>query len=168
MSLRLILTRHAKSDWTDPMMDDHDRPLNKRGRKSASAIGTWLAEQGYRPDLALVSTAARTRETWARIMPAFASPPAVAFDDMLYHAEPDALISAVRGAEAPTVMIVGHNPGMAFFARALLAAPPNDAVFDRYPTAATSVIDFAADDWAEVTWGAGRLAGLVFAQALLA
>ena len=46
---RLILTRHAKSAWDDPSMDDHDRPLNDRGRRSARALGDWLASRGYDP-----------------------------------------------------------------------------------------------------------------------
>lgn len=158
MTLRLILTRHAKSDWSDTMMDDHDRPLNKRGRKSATAIGDWLAAGDFLPDIALVSTAARTRETWTRIAKAFRKPVPTSFRDDLYHAEPDAMITLLRGAAGVgTVMMVGHNPGASFFARALLAAPPNDARFDRYPTGATAVMDFEIDDWTELTWGTGQL-----------
>ena len=71
MTLRLILTRHAKSSWASPTMDDHARPLNRRGESSAKAIGAWLAAQGYVPELALVSSATRTRETWALIAEAF-------------------------------------------------------------------------------------------------
>ena len=64
---RLILTRHAKSDWDDPMLDDHDRPLNKRGQRSAAELGEWLHSRGYEPDEVLCSTALRTRETWAPV-----------------------------------------------------------------------------------------------------
>ena len=59
---RLILVRHAKSDWSLGMAD-HDRPLNVRGRASAAAIGRWLREKNLRPDQVLCSTATRTRET---------------------------------------------------------------------------------------------------------
>ncbi|GKY89185.1 SixA phosphatase family protein [Sinisalibacter aestuarii] len=167
MTLRLILTRHAKSDWADPLMDDHDRPLNKRGRKSATAIGAWLAARGVVPDIAFVSSAERTRETWARIARGFDKRVPTAFRDDLYHAEPDAMINALRGASGGTVMMVGHNPGAAFFARALLAQPPADARFDRYPTGATAVMEFEIDEWPALTWGTGVLTGLVFARDLV-
>ncbi|MBL4558811.1 MAG: histidine phosphatase family protein [Rhodobacteraceae bacterium] len=63
--------RHAKSDWGDPTRADHDRPLNRRGRRAAPLIGRWLAAQGAIPDAVLTSSARRTRETWDRMAPAF-------------------------------------------------------------------------------------------------
>ena len=51
MTLRLILTRHAKSSWDDPLMSDHDRPLNERGKAAAADLGNWLASRGYVPDV---------------------------------------------------------------------------------------------------------------------
>ena len=64
---RLILTRHAKSAWDDPALDDHDRPLNGRGRRAARELGDWLASRGYLPEEVLCSSALRTRETWATV-----------------------------------------------------------------------------------------------------
>lgn len=162
MTLRLILTRHAKSSWDDPMMDDFDRPLNKRGRKSAKALGRWLVEKGYRPDLALVSASERTRETWGIVSSKFvdAAPPA-RFLPELFHAEPEPMLATLREAEGPTVMLIGHNPGMSFFARALIETPPADVRFERYPTGATSVIDFDLDDWRQVIWRSGRVVDFV-------
>ena len=61
---RLILTRHAKSSWDDPLMSDHDRPLNARGIAAARELGDFLASRGYDPEEVLCSTALRTRETW--------------------------------------------------------------------------------------------------------
>jgi phosphohistidine phosphatase len=63
MTLRLILSRHAKSGWDDPDLSDHDRPLNARGRGDAPKVGAWLRAKGYLPDAALVSSARRTQET---------------------------------------------------------------------------------------------------------
>ena len=66
---RLILTRHATSSWDDPMMPDHDRPLNARGRHSCAVIGDWLTSRGLAPQEVLCSDAVRTVETWERIAP---------------------------------------------------------------------------------------------------
>ena len=62
---RLILLRHAKSDWPD--VPDRDRPLAKRGRRDAPKIGRWLREHGYLPDIVICSDARRTRQTWDRV-----------------------------------------------------------------------------------------------------
>ena len=167
MTLRLILTRHAKSSWASPTMDDHARPLNRRGESSAKAIGAWLAAEGYVPELALVSSATRTRETWALIAEAFDPVPEARFVDALYHAEPNTLLQQLHAAEAQSVMMIAHNPGIAFFAQGLVAALPGDARFERYPTGATAVIDFDAPDWASVTWNTGTVAGLAFPRDLI-
>lgn len=168
MTLRLILTRHAKSSWGDPGLDDHDRPLNPRGEAAADALGHWLAGRDHLPDLALVSTATRTRQTWARIAAAFAPVPAVRFDEALYHAEPETLMTALRGAEAATtLMLIAHNPGIAYFAQGLVADLPGDARFERYPTGATAVIGFDAASWGAVTWNTGQVLDLAFPRDLV-
>ena len=63
MTLRLVLIRHAKSSWDDFSIEDHDRQLNERGRRSAPAIGQWIADRGDIPTEVLCSDAKRTRET---------------------------------------------------------------------------------------------------------
>lgn len=166
MTLRLILTRHAKSSWADPTMDDRDRPLNGRGVASARAIGTWLAERGHVPEVALVSSSQRTRETWRHVGQAFEPAPRATFDDRLYHAEPDALLDELRKVEARVVMMIAHNPGIAFFAQGLVSRLPGDARFERYPTGATAVIDFDAPDWRAVNWTTGAVVDLVFPRDL--
>jgi len=59
--------RHAKSSWDSTSLDDHDRPLNQRGKESATLLGKWLKSNSLLPDQALVSSAARTQETYARL-----------------------------------------------------------------------------------------------------
>lgn len=153
---RLILTRHAKSAWDDPTIRDHDRPINARGRRSAQELGEWLHSRGYEPEQVLCSTATRTRETWAVVA---ATPlevtPVVDYIDALYHAAPDVMLKYLRGARRDVVMMIGHNPGIAELAQRLPARPPRNADFPRYPTAATLVVDFAIDSWADLLPGTG-------------
>ncbi|MFZ5709021.1 MAG: SixA phosphatase family protein [Pseudomonadota bacterium] len=155
---RLILVRHAKSDWDDPSLDDHDRPLNRRGRRSAAELGEWLHSRGYEPDQVLCSSAARTRETWARVA---ATPlevtPQVDYLTGLYHAGPDVMLRALRRAAGDVVMMIGHNPGIAAFAALLPARTPNHEDFRRYPTGATLVLDFETPSWNSVRPGMGSV-----------
>ena len=60
---KLILIRHAKSSW-EYNVKDHERPLNTRGLKDASAVSNVLKGLFY-PDLVLISSATRTQETAA-------------------------------------------------------------------------------------------------------
>ncbi len=159
---RLILTRHAKSDWDDPSVPDHDRPLNARGRRSARALGDWLASRGYDPEEVLCSSSRRTAETWDCAADAvFETLPVLRIEPALYHADPATMLRVLQSATAPTVMMIGHNPGIAAFAAMLPAQPPLDPQFRSYPTAATLVVDFHAEDWAEVQPGQGSVRDFV-------
>ena len=156
MTLRLILTRHAKSDWDDPRLDDHDRPLNERGILSAQAMGQWLAQQGYMPVQALVSTAARAVQTWNGMAPALPGCTAT-FHGKLYHAAPDTVLSLLAQAQDATVLIIGHNPGCAILAETLVRTPPSHTQFRGYPTCATTVMEWNVEDWALILPGMGQV-----------
>ncbi|QYX56730.1 histidine phosphatase family protein [Roseovarius sp. SCSIO 43702] len=149
--LRLVLMRHAKSSWNHPGMMDHDRPLNDRGRRSARAMGDWLRAVNHVPDQILSSTATRTRETAALL--GFEIAPD--FTRKLYHAGPDEMMGVLNGATARTVLMLGHNPGIAWFADMLLGRPPEHPRFADYPTCATLVAEFPADAWPDVAEGSG-------------
>jgi phosphohistidine phosphatase len=147
---RLILTRHAKSAWDDPLLADRDRPLNKRGSAAATELGLWLASRDYLPDQVLCSDAVRTRETWDRVAAGLPSAPAPVMKPALYHAAPDVMHRILTGATGTCVMMLGHNPGIAEFAARLVAEPPHHTEFTRYPTTATLVVDFQIDDWTDL------------------
>jgi phosphohistidine phosphatase len=158
---RLILFRHAKSSWADPDLSDHDRPLAERGRLAAPLMGAWLADRGFAPDHVLCSSSARTRETWERARTALPAAPDAVIVERLYHADPETLLDALRAAPAVagTVAMIGHQPGIGAFARKLstLDAPPRCArAFQKFPTGACAVIDFAVDAWGDVAFGKGR------------
>jgi phosphohistidine phosphatase len=125
---RLILLRHGKAEPDSTSGDDFDRRLAPRGAHESARMAAQLADMGFRPDVVLVSPAARTRDTWGAASEAF--PPAEArFEDHLYHADSQAIRAAVEaaGEGCATVMVVGHNPGLQELAVALLregSAPP--------------------------------------------
>lgn len=152
---RLILTRHAKSSWDDPLTPDHDRPLNERGKAAAADLGQWLASRGYVPDEVLCSDALRTRKTWSGIAPALPGTPVLELKPALYHAGPDVMLAVLRHATGDCVMMIGHNPGIAEFAAKLVAHAPKNAEFARYPTGATLVADFTIESWDQLGWGMG-------------
>lgn len=168
MMKRLILTRHAKSSWDDPTTADHERPLNARGRGAAADLGSWLASRGDIPQEVLCSDAQRTRETWEGIAPAFAEAPGVTLKPALYHAGPDVMLAVLRHATADTVMMIGHNPGIAEFAGRIVAQAPANAEFLRYPTGATLVVSFEIADWKDVDWHQGSVRDFIVPKEIVA
>jgi phosphohistidine phosphatase len=142
---RLILLRHGQAEPDSETGEDFDRRLAAHGAAESAAMGLRLADIGFRPDLALVSTAARARGTWDAAASAF--PDAAArFTDELYHADMETIRRVVgqAAAEASTMMIVGHNPGLQELTVALLMEGRAPAgliakVQRNYPTAAASV-----------------------------
>lgn len=159
---RLILTRHAKSSWDDPTQTDAERPLNERGKRSARELGDWLASRGYEPEEVLCSHAERSQDTWGEVASATLEVlPKVRTETALYHASPDQMIAVLRTATAPTVMLVGHNPGIAELAAMLPSRPPVDPDFRRFPTAATLVMVFQIDDWSQLEAGEGSVLDFV-------
>jgi phosphohistidine phosphatase len=142
---RLILLRHAKSDWPD--VPDRDRPLAKRGRRDAPKIGHWLREHAYLPEVVICSAARRTRQTWDLVAPELGGSPSVTFEPRAYAASAMTLLYLVREVPAGchTAMLVAHNPGVADLASALTQPPDADVAPLRFPTAAVAVLDFPGD-----------------------
>ncbi|WP_395297080.1 SixA phosphatase family protein [Kitasatospora hibisci] len=158
---RIVLVRHAKAEWSDG--DDHDRPLADRGRKDAPAAGRRLAGAGIAPDLALVSTAVRTRETWGLIFAELLTRPRTVYEERVYEATPGELIALLNEVpdDVADLVLVGHNPGMHALADALAGEADGDLAArmhrSGFPTAAVAVLTFTGS-WKSVEHGVARLA----------
>lgn len=149
---RLILMRHAKSDWSDPNASDHERTLNARGIEAAQAMGAWLRQEGLTPDHVLCSDAARTRETLNLLdLPDTST----TFTRRLYLAAEDNMAACLMQQSGNCILILGHNPGTALLAQRLLKTAPDEPEFDRFPTCATLVVDFKIETWRELEMGSG-------------
>ena len=156
---KLVLLRHAKSDWPD--VADHDRPLAKRGRRDAPVVGRWIGASGHAPDAVVCSTARRARETWELVSTGLAAAapgelPAVRYEPRVYEATVLGLLMLVREFDAAwrTALVVGHNPGIAELTAGLASpeSPPPQA----FPTAAVAVLGLPGS-WAEAGPGEARL-----------
>jgi phosphohistidine phosphatase len=168
---RLLLLRHAKSDWSAGGQRDIDRVLAERGRKVAPLMGQYLARHGLRPDTVLVSSARRTRETYDFVAPAFTEAPPVAYDGRLYEAPPETLLGVVRETAdaAHTLLVIGHNPGMQRLADLLIKTGDiraRQGLAEKFPTAALAVIDLPVDRWSKIAPHSGRLDRFVTPKAL--
>lgn len=161
---RLIIMRHAKSDWSDLSASDHERSLNARGQRSAAVMGAWMRDNALRPDHVMCSDAARTTETFERL--GFADLP-VTFTRTLYLAEPEVMRHQLRNLSEACVMMIAHNPGCAMLAEMLAAKAPTHPDFDRFPTGAVAVLEFDTDTWGALSWGSGHCTQFEVPRALM-
>lgn len=157
---KLILMRHAKSSWSESDITDIERTLAERGRTGAGLIGAWLTVNDLEPDQAIVSNATRCQETWELASAGMSVKPQVSTEPQLYMATPDRILDIVRkSAVADTVLVLAHQPGIGAFARAMRVDPaPQHAIFDKYPSGATTVLELPIDDWATLDFGMAHLA----------
>ena len=140
---RLILMRHGEAERPHPGLEDFDRALDDEGRAEARRMGRALAEAGFAPELALVSAARRTLETWAGAAAAFPDDVAVDQRRRLYAASAVTLSAAVTEAagRAEAIMLVGHNPGIHQYA-AHLAQQAGASRIERFPTGSAAIFGF--------------------------
>ena len=159
---RLLLLRHAKSERGKPGERDHARVLAERGQKDAPRLGACMVKHALIPDFVVVSTAARTRETWELAAGAFAEAPRVAYEERIYEATANRILQVIKEtpARVQTLLIVGHNPGLHELAMLLIASGDLEArqrLAEAFPTSALAVIDFPLDAWSRLHSHAGRL-----------
>jgi phosphohistidine phosphatase len=162
---RLMLLRHAKTEPDAPSGKDHDRRLDDRGRSDAADVGAWLVRHRRIPDLVLVSTAVRARQTWDVIYGAMKAVPQPLVADLpeLYGAGPSQLLHIIHAVDAQDpqrLLVIGHNPGLHELALALIGsgdATGRKALAENLPTSGLTVIDFPIEDWNDVSFRSGQL-----------
>src|SRR5688572_31141902 len=142
----LLVLRHAKSSWNDPTLDDHERPLNKRGRRDAPRMGTLVREYGLIPDVVISSDAVRARLTAEAVAEAANYAGEILLDPHLYLASPADILSLLPTVRenAGTAMIVGHNPGLEKLVEHLTGERHD------LPTAALAQIGLPIDQWRDL------------------
>lgn len=165
-----MLVRHAKSAWP-PGVPDHDRPLGRRGLRDAPAVGRWLGQAGYVPDLVLCSTARRARETWRLAAGELDARPDVRYERKVYQDSADGLLQMIRRLPptAIIVLIVGHDPAIQDLAVSVARDEEADRHYqmaslarmrEKFPTAAIAVLEFSGP-WSELASGDMRLARFI-------
>jgi phosphohistidine phosphatase len=153
----LLLLRHAKSDWSHADLADHDRPLNKRGKRDAPRMGQLLRDRELVPDLILTSSAVRARKTASAAARAAGYNGEVQVVDELYEGAPESYIGVLQHVPKKhrIVMVVGHNPGLELLLQKLTGASA------ALPTAALAKLDLAIDNWSQLDRTThGELAGM--------
>jgi phosphohistidine phosphatase len=144
----LILLRHAKAERANEAASDEARALTGRGRREAALACAAMEDAGLKPNLALVSSAVRTRETAEHGLQNFKFETRV--EDALYLAAPEGLWDAFVASEAESVVIVAHNPGIGELCSILIHQAHDGSRTARdfyrdFPTAAFAAFEIKGD-----------------------
>ncbi len=146
MQRTLVMIRHAKSSWANPLQSDFERPLNKRGEHEAQEMGNLLKKMGLVPDLLICSKAKRTRQTAKRIADAVSyDKELIQKEEKLYHCISSVFDEVIFEIDdsIQTVFIVAHNPGITEFVNYL----SHEFKVMEMPTCGIAAIQFDADEW---------------------
>ncbi len=149
MKRLLVMIRHAKSSWANPLQSDFDRPLNERGKREAKEMGEKLLERGLKPDLIISSSAKRTKQTAKKIANAVGYDfDKVLFEEKLYHCIPSVFEEMLYEVDdsVKTLFIVAHNPGITEFVNEL----STDFRIDNMPTCGIAAVVFESDEWSKL------------------
>lgn len=144
----LLILRHAKSNWKDSSLTDHERPLNKRGKQDALRMGKFVLQQGLVPNRIISSTAKRARQTATAVAKANHCEDKVELIWEFYHAGPGAYLDVLQNVPDADqrVMVVGHNPGLELLVAHLTGR------METMPTAALAHVALPIDQWTELDY----------------
>jgi phosphohistidine phosphatase len=139
----LLLMRHTKSSWKDPELADHERPLNKRGKRDAPFMGELLAEKELLPQIILGSTAMRVRQTIEGLVAGSHYPGEIVYLDSFYLAEPETYLAELRVLPdtIERAMVIGHNPGLEGLLQLLSGR------IESLPTGAVAYVSLPVPSW---------------------
>jgi phosphohistidine phosphatase len=147
--LSLYLIRHAKSSWTEPGLDDLNRPLNKRGKTDAPLMAEILLKRNEIPELVISSSAKRALSTAKRIAKTMGiGGEGIKIDDRLYMASETDFFNIIWDIsdDINRLMLVSHNPGLTDFVNILTGSN-----ILNIPTSGIVRVDFDLKHWKEIT-----------------
>jgi phosphohistidine phosphatase len=144
----VLVLRHAKSSWNHPDLADHDRPLNKRGKRDAPLMGRLLKREDLVPDLIICSTAKRAHATAEAVAKASGYKGKIVLNKSLYAAGPEAYLRVIHDLsdEYVRMLIVGHNPGLEELVELLTGE------IHLMPTCSLANVKFRVDKWSDIDY----------------
>jgi phosphohistidine phosphatase len=145
---KLVLIRHAKSDWSNPFLEDFDRALNKRGLKDAPFMAKILKQKDIKPDLIICSPSLRTKLTSEYFIKELDFKGKFIFEKSIYEAPYENLLKVLQNIEDKNkiAFLFGHNPGVCDLVNFL-----SKEYFENIPTCGIVEVDFDTKSWKDIS-----------------
>lgn len=150
--LELYVMRHAKSSWDDPKLDDHERPLNKRGKKSAKLICEFFVKNKIKFDLILLSSSERTKKTLRILLSKITKPKKITISQKFYLAHENDLLKKIKKIDKKykKVLLINHEPAVRNLTIRLsknINTHNYKLMNYKFPTSAFAKIIFEVNEW---------------------
>ena len=173
---RITLIRHGKTEIHSVVREDFDRSLTLRGQQNSAAVGMFMSEHKMLPQIVLVSSAARTRQTYELIKLQWPRGIIVRFLDKLYDASADTVLNAIfdNCRLHSNVAVIGHNPSLVILLNHMLAENHHAAFNGRvtehdlsyFPTCCFADIGFESPLLKDIVSDSGKLLSMKRARDL--
>ena len=165
---RITLIRHGKAEISNFRKKDFERSLSLRGQQNSSAVGEFLARHKMLPELVLVSTSSRTRETYEFMKRHWPHNIPVKFIDKLYEASARTLLEEIidHGRDQENVAVIGHNPSLVVLLNHMVGQSHTDKNLGYFPTCCFADIGFVARKICDIDADGGRLLSIKRARDL--
>lgn len=168
----IYILRHAKAGKSNKkILDDHERPLTKKGLDACSGIANYLKKKGVKPDLIITSTAKRARKTVENVFKENLAKLKVITTARLYLARPTEIMNIVNNLdnEVSTVLVVGHNPGLHEFVLDIIEQGEKSTIRDlrdKFPPGALAALSVKAGKWNKVSKKTATLVDYTFPKSV--
>ena len=167
MSKSIIILRHAKSNWINSDIDDHERPLSSRGYKNAREMAEFLKIKKYKPDYRICSSAKRAILTLGPIIEMWPDIPVNITNKIYLASSNEILMILKKQIEYSKILIIGHNPGLANLLSYLIDINNldyNDELsysIKKLPTCSLAMISLEINYWKEIFQSKGSLKSFI-------
>ncbi len=155
----IYLLRHAKSDWDTPFVTDHERGLASRGEKSVQFLRKFLETKEIQIDVAFVSDARRTLETYKLLNKNNSIIKNHVVVPELYEAKLEVYYNLIKNTPdiEESILFLGHNPELEELANILMGNQKKESLFHKFPTCACLCLSFDIESWSEIQNTIGKL-----------
>lgn len=151
---KIFLLRHAKSSWSDPTLEDLERPLNNRGRMNAPQLAKRAALKWKSPKKILCSPAKRAVQTAECMKIHWWKKQDYELDSLLYEQSAHSILDLLKGnhEEVDSIAFIFHNPTITILSNLLVKE-----VIHHIPTCGLLTIGLSQSRWNQLEPGCCEL-----------
>ncbi len=152
MSRKIYLIRHSYAEESHGKRDI-DRKLTLEGQSTVRALGRYLINQNFNPDIILCSSSVRTTETAVNLVEELGMNEGIIdYKEVIYNASVRELLEVLNEIpnEIKSIAIIGHNPTITFFGEYL-----SGSIIGNIEPSGIVTIEIEKLKWEEISQGTG-------------
>ncbi|CAN1598095.1 SixA Phosphohistidine phosphatase SixA [Candidatus Pelagibacterales bacterium] len=156
--LNLYVMRHAKSSWKNKSLQDFERPLSNKGKAEIKFISKFLKKKKIKFDLACVSSAKRTMQTYKKLIKKIKISKAI-FSKKLYLTDLNVIINFIKETKLKykNIILINHEPACKELVTKLIKKKYIKFKKKPFETSGVAKISFKKNKWKQIQYYSGNL-----------